>query len=292
MNKKFAENPVDRFAERISARADRLSPSMQSVAEYIRDNLSATLSQSALEIAHITDTSDATVIRTVQALGFSGLRDLKDTIEGFFIATNSPTAKMASTTSDVASDVDTAIDFMVEDQLNAMRELAKPHNRSGMQNAVTLLSKANRIGVSGIGASGIIASYAARLFSRSGYPAYELTRTGISLAEQLIQMGEGDVIVMLGHGRLHREASATVAEAERLSVPLVGIVTSDKSPLIKIAQASIVLPRSKSDQVALHAPMMCCLETMMLGLASANPTKPLETLERIVEIRNRIRPRK
>tara|TARA_R110000868_G_scaffold92100_6_gene255504 strand:+ start:1024 stop:1902 length:879 start_codon:yes stop_codon:yes gene_type:complete len=292
VHKNFVENPVDRFAERINARADRLSPSMQSVAEYIRDNLSATLSQSALEIAHITDTSDATVIRTVQALGFSGLRDLKDTIEGFFIATNSPTAKMASTTSDIASDVNNAIDFMVEDQLNALRELAEPHNRSGMQNAVTLLTKANRIGVSGIGASGIIASYAARLFSRSGYPAYELTRTGISLAEQLIQMAKGDVLVMLGHGRLHREASATLAEAERLSIPLIAIVTSDQSPLIKIAQASLILPRSKSDQVALHAPLMCCLETMMLGLASTDPTRPLQTLERIVEIRNRIRPKK
>ncbi|MAL41371.1 MAG: MurR/RpiR family transcriptional regulator [Thalassospira sp.] len=265
---------------------------MQLVAEYIRDNLSATLSQSALEIAHITDTSDATVIRTVQAVGFTGLRDLKETIEGFFIATNSPTAKMASTTSDVANDADTAIDFMVEDQLNAMRELGQPHNRAGMRKAVELLSGANRIGVSGIGASGIIASYAARLFSRSGYPAYELNRTGISLAEQLIEVGSGDVIVMLGHGRLHREASATVAEAERLSVPLIGIVTSDKSPLIKIAEAAIVLPRSKSDQVALHAPMMCCLETMMIGLAAANPAKPLATLERIVEIRNRIRPKK
>jgi len=292
VSKNFTENPVDRFAERINARADRLSPSMQLVAEYIRDNLSATLSQSALEIAHITDTSDATVIRTVQAVGFTGLRDLKETIEGFFIATNSPTAKMASTTSDVANDADTAIDFMVEDQLNAMRELGQPHNRAGMRKAVELLSGANRIGVSGIGASGIIASYAARLFSRSGYPAYELNRTGISLAEQLIEVGSGDVIVMLGHGRLHREASATVAEAERLSVPLIGIVTSDKSPLIKIAEAAIVLPRSKSDQVALHAPMMCCLETMMIGLAAANPAKPLATLERIVEIRNRIRPKK
>ncbi len=292
MSKNFTENPVDRFAERINARADRLSPSMQLVAEYIRDNLSATLSQSALEIAHITDTSDATVIRTVQAVGFTGLRDLKETIEGFFIATNSPTAKMASTTSDVANDADTAIDFMVEDQLNAMRELGQLHNRAGMRKAVELLSGANRIGVSGIGASGIIASYAARLFSRSGYPAYELNRTGISLAEQLIEVGPGDVIVMLGHGRLHREASATVAEAERLSVPLIGIVTSDKSPLIKIAEATIVLPRSKSDQVALHAPMMCCLETMMIGLAAANPAKPLATLERIVEIRNRIRPKK
>lgn len=37
---------------------------------------------------------------------------------------------------------------------------------------------------------------------------------------------------------------------------------------------------------------MCCLETMMIGLAAANPAKPLATLERIVEIRNRIRPKK
>ncbi len=50
----------------------------------------------------------------------------------------------------------------------------------------------------GIGASGILAEYTARLFSRIGLPAYVMNRTGFSLAEQLIGLQRGDVLIMMG----------------------------------------------------------------------------------------------
>ncbi len=53
-------------------------------------------------------------------------------------------------------------------------------------------------GIFGIGASGILAEYTARLFSRIGLPAYVMNRTGFSLAEQLIGLQRGDVLIMMG----------------------------------------------------------------------------------------------
>jgi DNA-binding MurR/RpiR family transcriptional regulator len=292
VKKPTPELATDRIAERITLRAQRLSPSMRTVADYIRDNLRHILTLSALEIAGETGTSDATVIRTIQSLGFQGLRDLKDTVEHLLQSTSSPTEKMASTTGQISKDADAAIDFMINDQTHAMQELAKPENRAGLQRAISLLAQAHRIGVFGIGASGIIATYAARLFSRSGFPSYELNRTGISLAEQLIAMSAGDVIVMMAHGRIHREAAATIAEAERLCVPIIVIVTDGQSALLKHAATAITLPRDKSEHVALHAPLLCCIETLMLGLASVDRKKTLHTLNRLVDIRSNIRPKR
>lgn len=37
-----------------------------------------------MEIATATQTSDATVVRAIQALGFAGLRELKQTMERWF----------------------------------------------------------------------------------------------------------------------------------------------------------------------------------------------------------------
>lgn len=37
-----------------------------------------------MEIAALLKTSDATVVRAIQALGFAGLRDLKQTLEQWF----------------------------------------------------------------------------------------------------------------------------------------------------------------------------------------------------------------
>lgn len=57
---------------------------MQAVARYINENREVVLEFTAIEIAAATQTSDATVVRAIQALGFAGLRDLKQTIEHWF----------------------------------------------------------------------------------------------------------------------------------------------------------------------------------------------------------------
>jgi DNA-binding MurR/RpiR family transcriptional regulator len=282
----------DKFAERLKKRRAGLSPSLLAVADYIDGHRHAVLAKSALEIARETGTSDATVIRAIQALGFDGLIDLKETLFAHLGETDSPVEKMALTTDELRRDADAAIDFVIEDQRHALDALASRENRQGIRQAVDLLSQARRIGVFGIGASGIVASYAARLFSRSGYPSYALTSTGIMLAEQLLEMAGGDVVLAMMHGRLHNEGMAVIAEAERLNVPIVFIVGKADSPLMKHASASIVIPRSKSEQVALHAPLLACVETLMLALAARDPDRTLNTIDRLVEIRDRVRPSK
>lgn len=282
----------DKFAERLKKRRATLSPSLLTVAEYIDGHRHAVLGKSALEIARETGTSDATVIRAIQTLGFDGLIDLKETLAAHLGQTDSPSEKMAITTAELRRNTDAAIDFVIEDQRNALEALASDGNRRGLRDAVDLLANARRIGVFGIGASGIVATYASRLFTRSGYPSYALTSTGIMLAEQLLEMAEGDVVLAMMHGRVHNEGMAVLTEAERLKVPVVFIVGKGDSPLLKHASASIVIPRSKTEQVALHAPVLTCVETLMLALAARDPERTLSTIDRLVEIREQVRPAK
>src|SRR5271165_395056 len=68
----------------LSARLARLGGSLgaagQRVAHFIAQNPAAALASSAMDLAASTGTSDATVIRTVQALGYPGLADLKQAL--------------------------------------------------------------------------------------------------------------------------------------------------------------------------------------------------------------------
>jgi DNA-binding MurR/RpiR family transcriptional regulator len=87
--------------------------------------------------------------------------------------------------------------------------------------AVALLSDARQVGIFGIGASGILAEYTARLFSRIGLPSYVMNRTGFSLAEQLIGLQRGDVLIMMGQKSPHREGMTALREARRLGIPTI-----------------------------------------------------------------------
>ena len=73
---KSVKGRVDLFGERFRARAQQRSPRLLAVGSYINENREAVLERTAMEIAAATNTSDATVVRAIQARGFAGLREL------------------------------------------------------------------------------------------------------------------------------------------------------------------------------------------------------------------------
>lgn len=133
-----------------------------------------------------------------RALGFAGLRELKQTMERWFGTSVTSAEKMRSTVTALSSDVNSSIDFVLEGHQRVCEVLSRADNRAAVAQAVALLSDARPVGIFGIGASGILAEYTARLFSRIGLPAYVMNRTGFSLAEQLIGLQRGDVLIMMG----------------------------------------------------------------------------------------------
>ncbi|MGH7033079.1 MAG: hypothetical protein ACREFL_05065, partial [Stellaceae bacterium] len=65
------------FEERIASRYPELRPAEQRVVRFFRDRREEVLIASAATMAAKAKTSDATVIRTARALGYSGLDGLR-----------------------------------------------------------------------------------------------------------------------------------------------------------------------------------------------------------------------
>ncbi|HDS1236378.1 TPA: MurR/RpiR family transcriptional regulator [Pluralibacter gergoviae] len=280
---------ADLFGERLRARAGLLSPRLLAVANYINDNREAVLERTAMEIAAATGTSDATVVRAVQALGFSGLRELKQTVERWFGPTVTSSEKMRSTVSALATDVNASMDFVLEGHRRACDALSAPRNRSAVAQAVALLGEAGQVGLFGIGASGILAEYSARLFSRIGLPAYVMNRTGFSLAEQLLRMQRGDVLIVMGQKSPHREGLTTLREAKRLGIPAILLTQAVDSRFSQEAQVVIEVPRGGGDgRMPLHGTVLVCLEMIVLSVAAAAPQKTLKSMKRVNDLHKAI----
>ncbi|MGX9741830.1 MurR/RpiR family transcriptional regulator [Pseudocitrobacter corydidari] len=279
---------VDLFGERLRHRSAQLSPRLLAVVQWIDDNREAVLDHTAMEIAHATNTSDATVVRAIQALGFAGLRDLKQTMAHWFGPTITSSEKMVSTVSELTSDVHSSIDFVLEGHQRACEMLASPHNRVAIAQAVALLNEARQVGLFGIGASGILSEYTARLFSRIGLPSYVLNRTGFSLAEQLISMQRGDVLIMMGQKSPHREGLTALGEAKRLGIPVILLTQATESRFSELSQVVIEVPRGENGRVPLHGTVMVCLEMLVLSVASTTSQRTIRSMKRINELHRSI----
>ncbi len=275
----------DLFAARLRQSWEKLSPSAKRVARHIDANRAAVLASSAREIAAGTRTSDATVVRTVQQLGFGGLMELKQALVAALHAPRTPADDMRRTLDDVGENTARAVDLVLDAHSEALERLRSPGSRAAIVAAVGALNGAERIAVFGIGPSAPLAACASVLLQRAGRRSLSLNATGIMLADQLLDLRQDDAVLAMAHGRAYREVLTVFAEAKRLGLPVVLITDSEENRLTGDADVVLTAPRGRAGRVALHGGSLIALEAVVLGLAAAGPHAAMAALERLNDLR-------
>ena len=278
----------DLFTDRIRSAGTSLAPAARRVIAFIDQNRAAILATSATDIAARTGTSDATVIRAVQALGFSGLAELRQALLAAIEAPSSPAHDMRRTLADLGETSDKAIDMVLDAHAEALARLRSPDSRAAMAAAISTLHPADRIVIFGVGPSATLTRYAAMLLARNGRRTATLDTTGSALADQLLGLQPRDALLVLAYGRAYREVTAVFGEAKRLGLPLVLITDGPLGRLAEQANVVLNLPRGRTERMALHGATLVALEALVLGLAAANRTAAIDSLDRLNTLRRAV----
>jgi DNA-binding MurR/RpiR family transcriptional regulator len=278
---------LDTFATRLNDVVQSLPPGMRRVARFISDNRAVSLGASAADLASRTGTSDATVVRTVQAMGFAGMADLKRVLADALMAKPvDPAEAMRRTLAETGvNDARRAVDHAIEVQRKAVDALGETKVRDALQAAVVALHPAKRIMVFGLGPSSALANYTAILLGRTGRISRALVASGVSLADQLLDLNADDALIVLAYGRAYREVAAIFSEAKRLFLPLVLVTDSLDRSLATAADVVVPVHRGQARRVALHGATLVALEAIILGLASLDSEQALFSLGRLNELR-------
>ncbi|MEO8714562.1 MAG: MurR/RpiR family transcriptional regulator [Acetobacteraceae bacterium] len=280
-----SRNDSDLFAQRLATRGASLPRAGRRVAHFIDRNRAAALASSAMDLAASTGTSDATVIRAAQALGFAGLGDLKQALVASIANPSTPADDMRRTLDDVGESTSRAVDVVLEAHHEAMQSLRSPASRGQIVAAVAALHPSERIVVFGIGPSAPLARYVAVLLGRTGRRSSTLNETGIMLADQLLDLRSGDALLVLAYGRAYREVVAIFGEARRLRLPVVLVTDSLDSKLARAADVVVPARRGRTERVALHGATLVGLEALVLGLAAIDRMRAISALERLNDLR-------
>lgn len=254
------------------------------VAKFIDENRQVVLASTAAALGARIGTSDATVLRTVQTLGFASLAALKRAILNSATA-STPADDMRRTLVDLEKASGEALDGVLQAHAEGLAVLQTGKCRAQIAAGVGVLDGADRIAVFGIGPSAALASYASILLARSGRRSRTISATGSMLADQLLDLRAGDALLILAYGRLYREVKAVFAEAKALRLPTVLVTEADDTPLAKLADVCVVIPRGRPGQMALHGATFVGLEALVLSLAAAKPKAALASLENLNRLR-------
>jgi len=283
------DHPNDKLSSRISARARLVSPSLARVLMFIDTHRDEVMSRSAVELAASIGTSDATVIRAVQAAGFDGLRELREAIATAAGTGRTPIDSITRSIAQTKEGAESIVEQVFDDHRAAFASLDSEAARQQISAAIECLSRAHKIGVFGGGAAAFLGRYFALALVQIGRPAAVFDGFTSPLPEQLLEMKNVDATLVLAFGRPYKAMTSTIAEARRCRVPVVMVTDMSNQAILRHADVVVPVICSQAGRTILHGATLVCLEAIVMGIIARDPSQTLSTLEHLSALRNAVR---
>jgi DNA-binding MurR/RpiR family transcriptional regulator len=259
-----------------------LRPAEKKVASYILDNGGQVVYQSITELASATGTSDATIIRFANALGFSGYQELKIALA----------RELVSPDRNIHEDIDprdslqVAVNKAFQANVQAVSDTLNVLDIESLQRAIDAVVGANHVYLYGVGTSSLSAQDA----------YYKLLRVGIHAnfyadahmqAISTAMIGEDDVVIGFSHSGSTRDVVDVLSLARERGACIVCVTNRVRSPMAKLAD--IVL-RTASEETPFGSggvPSMIAqlsvVDALFVGVSLAMYDRAIEFIERTGE---------
>ena len=274
-----------RFDTRLGRNLSQMSPSEQRLARAIALQKDRVVLASAAQIAEMGGTSDATLLRMARALGYETLAELREDLLADLTSGAAPSVRMQMSIDEAGTEPARLLAHVIEIQEGHLAALRLPALTKNYCGALDLLSKARTCHVFGLGPSGAMADYLAMQLGRVGQPARAMTLSGIGLADQMLAMAPGDVLVLIAYAPLYREVRVALERAEALGLPIVLISDSLGTILDGRVAVTLDVPRGRADHLALHSATLVMIEALVLGVAARNRDRALDALDEFAGLR-------
>ena len=210
--------------------AGDMTPALTRVAEAVLARPETTLYQSITELAEVSGSSEASVMRFCRDQGFSGFQDFKLALAKE-LATDRRDADSGTPADDIQRLVETAV--------VALRETEQLIVRADVENAARRLLSANSIECFGVAASAITAQYLAYKMSRIGRACRALSDAHLAvMAARTSKPGSTHVVISSSGSTVDAVRVAEVAK--RSGAFVIGITNRAKSPLVAACDVALV----------------------------------------------------
>jgi len=273
---------TDTYEARVVGRGEHLAPAERRVAEQLLDLGPEATLLSAAALAARLGTSDATVVRTAKALGYSGLAELRRALASY--ADNPPLGERLRRTLEQAPG-DELFASALRNHLTALEGLSRNVSPRAFQDAVAVLAGRPRVVWRGVGPSAHLAAYGQLMTQRIGKGSIALVHTGTSFADELLALAPTDAIVVFAYGRLQSHVQVLLRHAATLGVPTVLITDTLGGKLAASVAVTLQCGRGAPGLFASHATTLVVIESLVLALAATHQAMSEASLSELNELR-------
>ncbi|MFD0692565.1 MurR/RpiR family transcriptional regulator [Paenibacillus sp. GCM10027628] len=261
----------DNILIKIRDMKDSLTPVEKLVAEYILENVEEIPHLSIKNLAQLTKTSDASVLRFCKTMGYKGYRNFIVSISAT-LGSRDEEHKDQYTDIQPGDDLSTIISNIARNNSKSIEDTLSVIDKNEIARAVKVLRECKRIAFFGIGASGLVGIDAEQKFSRINKICHTYT-DGHSQLTAATLLDKNDVAIFISNSGTTVEILDSLDIAKKNGACIIAITKYNKSELADKANIALSISTPevtiRSGAMGSRIAMLTVIDILFAGVASA-----------------------
>lgn len=257
----------------------RLNSTRRSLIRAILDDSQETYFLSSRELAKRYKMDTATIVRTIQALGYEKFADFAADLREHFVARITPYRVMKTAAEAGRAPADHVAASLEKDLANIMELRSRLDVNQVLQAARKILG-ARRVLIVGIDFAASLACCLDYHLTVFGIHSEAPTGTSGNLLHKLRTLGSKDLLIAISFGRCLRETVNATIEARSRGVPTLGITDSEFSPIARHCDTYLLVSIANPSLATSYAAAMALLNCILIACFHIAPKRALQVLQR------------
>jgi DNA-binding MurR/RpiR family transcriptional regulator len=263
--------------QRIASFGDRLSPNRRRLLQATLENPDETFFLSSRALARRYRVDPATIVRTVQALGYEGYAEFATDLREHFVSRLTPYRILRATTRERRSPTD-HVRHSLERDLGNLNRLQSALDPERVVDIAHRIHRARRILVVASDLAASLASFLAYALLPLGFDAESPVGSSGNLQHKVRLLEKKDLLIAISFGRCLRVTVEAARLARSRGVPTVAITDSDTTPLARHCEAYFVASTAGATFTGSYVAPMALLNAIVLACAEIAPSRALALL--------------
>ncbi|HEX3468366.1 MAG TPA: MurR/RpiR family transcriptional regulator [Candidatus Elarobacter sp.] len=267
---------------RLQAAYSGLRAAEQRVADFILKHPDELIYLTVTELAERTNTSESTVVRLCQKIGYKGYQEFKIVLARDLVG---PATEIYAAI-EPGDDLATVKAKVFQANGQALRDTLEVLDDAQLQRAVDAIAGARRVEIYGVGGSGPLALDAYHKFLKVGLSAVALS-DGDLMAMSSSLLGPEDVALGISHTGASRDVTDALARARARGATTICITHRPSSPITKVSDIVLVTAAQqtafRSEASSSRIAQLTIIDTIYVGVGNKNPERSLQMIERTRE---------
>lgn len=266
----------------IQLKFPRLSKGQKLIAEYILKHYDKAAFMTAAKLGTTVNVSESTVVRFANELGFSGYPKLQKALQEL-IKTKLTSVQRIELSNDYIGE-ENALKSVLKADMENIRATLEKINGNTFEEVVNAIFKAKRIYIIGLRSSLALADFLGFYLSLILDNVKVMTPGVSDIFEQLVRIGEGDLVIGIGFPRYSARTIEALKFAKSKEADVVAITDSLLSPLASNADYALIAQSNMASFVDSLVAPLSVINALIVAVGLREKDKISETFKTLEEI--------